>query len=1074
MNRKITLLILLLLIGVCNAFAQRTITGKVIDDAGEPVLGVTVSIKGTTVGTITALNGAYDLSIPANVTGDTIVFSYIGKLTVMEALRGRTSVDVVMHDDDVNVEEVVVTALGISRKEKTLGYAATKVDADDIVGARTSNVADALAGKVAGVQVAATSSNPGAVSNMIIRGYSSINGSNQPLYVVDGVPISNSQQDGIGGINVATSGISNISANDIESLTILKGAAATSLYGSRAANGVVLITTKSGKKNGEKNFTIEYNGSVMARQISYFPDLQNDFGQGWNGRQTYIENGSWGPRMDGSIQLFGPIYGGQQQYHTYDAKKNNITDLFDIGWSQAHSIALNGVSADNKMNYYISYAFNKDNGIFPGDCDVHKRNTIAFRTSYQATDWIKISSSVNFARIDNNTVDTDMGGAVDCLYETSRDVSLVDGKDLSNVFNTPAAYFTPYGVSNPYWMLENMVFKLNGKEIFGKLQADINPIKPLTFTYRFSFDYSDNDRKIGVPKIDLDDALMWDDKGYPYSSQNSAGAVYNSFGKRHEINHDFLANWAEKYMDGKLDISATAGVNVNERFAQNLSGQVSNLSITTGFWDLSNGAEKTTLTESESKRRLIGLFGNVTIGWNDLAYIEYSARNDWSSTLPKNSNSYFYQGITGSFLFSNLIPQNKILSFGKLRLAYGSTGNDASVYCTNDVFRQAFANAVYGYDVIKFPMNGVNAYMKESKAGNQELKPEMTHEFETGIDLQFYNGRFGVDFSFYKRNTKDQIFELPVDAATGYSEMYVNYGEVENKGVELVVNTIPLKAKGITWEFNFNFAKNKNKVISLPKELKEGKTMIYSFEAGTDGVFMYAEEGMPFGTLYTKLPTYDPQGNIIVDKSTGIPICTAKSEYTGKTVQPDFTAGATTSISWKGLSLSASLDVVKGGYMFSRTKEVMEFCGNSIMTMYNSRNPFIVPGSVVNVGSDDNPVYVENTTPISLTDASMQDYYGGGNTQGGERYLLPRSYLKLRNISLSYQLPRNIVHKVKLSDISVSLFCNNVFFWTAKENRYIDPENTSYDWKGDLAAQFGEEYSNPSCRVWGVNLNVKF
>ena len=309
MNRKLIMFLLLLFIGIGNAFAQRTITGKVTGDDGQPVLGATIAIKGSTVGTISGLDGSYSLTVPANV-GDTIVFSYIGKLTVMEPISGRSTISIVMHDDDVNVEEVVVTALGISRREKTLGYAATKVDADDITSARTSNVADALAGKVAGVQIASTSSNPGALSNMVIRGYSSINGSNQPLYVIDGIPVTNRSTTS-GEVTFATGGISNLSANDIESLTVLKGAAATALYGSRAANGVVVITTKQGKKAGDKNFSIEYDGTVKARRVSYFSDMQNEFGQGWNGNQTWIENGSWGPRLDGTkLRQLGwkPVY----------------------------------------------------------------------------------------------------------------------------------------------------------------------------------------------------------------------------------------------------------------------------------------------------------------------------------------------------------------------------------------------------------------------------------------------------------------------------------------------------------------------------------------------------------------------------------------------------------------------------------------------------------------------------------------------------------------------------------------------------------------------------------------------
>ncbi|MBO4371688.1 MAG: SusC/RagA family TonB-linked outer membrane protein, partial [Bacteroidales bacterium] len=881
-------------------------------------------------------------------------------------------------------------------------------------------------------------------------------------------------------VTLSAGGISNISANDIESLTILKGAAATALYGSRAANGVVVITTKQGKKGNGKNFTIEYDGTVQARRASFFADLQNDFGQGWNGRQTWIENGSWGPKLDGSPQLYGPVYNGQQLWHYYDAKKTNVSDFLETGWSQSHSLSINGISDDSKVNYYLSYSFNHDNGIMPEDKDVYNRNAIAYRTTYKANDWLKLSSSINFARSKTDGVATGQGvTAIDGLYELPRDVSIVDMKDLTNVFNTPTAYFTPYGITNPYWALNNFALELNSKEVFGKIQADINPIKQLTFTYRLSYDYSDYDLKVGLPKIAVDESLMWDDKGYAPSHMNQAGSVLGVYSKRAEINHDFLASWNDKYLDDKLDVSAMVGFNINQRNASSMGSKVNDLSIATGFWQLSNGATKEDMSEDQWKRRLMGVYSDITIGWNDLVYFGYSFRNDWSSTLPLDANSYSYQGITASFLFSNLIPKNNILTFGKLRLAYGTTGNDASPYYTEDSYVQAYADAYYGSSsVLQFPINGINAYQKSQIAGNGDLKPEMTHELEAGVNLQFYNGRLGVDVSVYKRNTENQIFSLPVDPATGYNRMNVNYGEVENKGIEIVLNTVPLKIQDFEWDLDLNFSKNYNKVLSLPKELEGGKTSLRSFGAGSDAVYMYAEEGEPFGVFYTYIPTYDNAGHIIVDE-TGMPILTKEIKKIDKTVQPDFTAGATTKFMWKGISLSAAVDISQGGYMLSRTKNIMEFTGNGIYTTYNDRNPFIIPNSVVFTGKDgEDAVYgtttFDNTTPLSMTGASIQNYFDKGGVVGGEHYLTPRSYVKIRNITLSYTLPSKWVKTIKLSGASVGVFCNNVFFWTAKENRFIDPENTSYAEYGDLSAQFGELYCNPSCRTWGMNLNVKF
>lgn len=980
---------------------------------------------------------------------------------------------ITLKPDTEILDEVVVTAMGISRSEKTLGYSATTVKSDEIVSARTTNVANALSGKVAGLQVSSTSSDPGSVSNIVIRGFSSINGDNQPLYVVDGVPLQNSLFSGTGQ-NVSTGGISNIASEDIESMTVLKGAAATALYGSRAANGVIQITTKSGKRGNNRNFSINYSGSLQARQVSYLPDMQNEFGQGWNGAQTFIENGSWGPALDGSMQVYGPIWNNQQLIHEYSAKKNNVKDFFDLGWSQNHTLSMSGISSDSKMDYYLSYSYANDDGIMPKDYDTYERNTIAFRSSYEATDWLKISSSVNFARSSIDAVGSFQGTSViDGLYEMSRDVSIVDMKDTSLAFNTPEAYFTPYGITNPYWSLENNYHHTSSKQIYGKLQLDIKPIKDLTLSYRMGFDYTDYDVKIGAPQIDLDDALINEDYGYAPSNMNQSGYVYTAYQRRYELNHDFLAHYAKTFFDRKLDVSVNLGMNMNERYRTGMTGQTDDLTFHSGFWDLSNGATKTTLEERQNKRRLVGAFGDVTLGWDDMIYVNLTARNDWSSTLPIDKNSFFYPGATLSWIFTKLIPENKVLSFGKIRLAYGKTGNDAAPYQTGVTYIQGTANGYYGADIAKFPMNGSNAFQASNTKGSSSLKPEMTSEFETGFNLQFFNGRIGIDATYYNRTTNDQIFTLPVDPSTGYSFMVTNFGKVRNSGIELVLNTVPVHTRNFRWDLDFNFAKNKNKVISLPESLEGGKVSIYSFSAGNDAIYMYAEEGKPMGQFYTYLPKYTEDGKPIVDAK-GQPILSTTVEDTGKNMNNDWSGGVNTAFTYKDFTLSAALDIRKGGYMFSRTKNLMQFTGNGVVTTYNGRRPFIIPNSVV---ENSDGTYSENTTPIRQHDGSYQDYYNNyGYGYGGEAYLLDRSFVKLRNISLTWNVPKKWVHAMSLSNIALTVFCNNVFTWTTSDNYYVDPESTTISqatW-GDLATQFGELYSNPSCRVFGCNLSFKF
>lgn len=1074
--RKFVLFSMILFTGFQLSAQNQRVSGTVTDPDGLPVVGATVIVAGSTSNAaLTEANGRYSIMVPAN---GNLQFSFLGLATRVVPVNGRSIIDVRMEAADaLAIENVVVTALGISRVEKTLGYSATTVSSEDIVTARTTNVANALSGRVAGVQVSTTSSDPGSVSNIIIRGFSSINGNNQPLYVVDGVPMQSNMLSGYGK-NVTTGGIANLSAEDIESMTILKGAAATALYGSRAANGVIQISTKSGKKGDGRNFSINYSGNVQLTQVSLLPEMQNQFGQGWNGAQTFIENGSWGPALDGSMQVYGPVWSHQQLLHEYSAKENNVRDFFELGVSQNHSVALSGVSEDAKMDYYGSFSYSKDDGIMPGDYDNFKRTTLAFRSSYQAVKWMKVSSSINFARNATDAVGTFQGTSViDGLYEMPRDVSIVDMKDTSSPFNTPEAYFTPYGITNPYWALENNYFHTDSKQIYGKVQIDINPIKELTLTYRMGFDYTDNDSKIGEPKINLDDLKINNDYGYAPKNMNQPGLVWASYGRRYELNHDFLAGYSNRFLDDRLEFGINIGANINERASTAMTAETSNLTFYSGYWQLNNGTTKVN-SEVQSMRRLVGLLGDVTVGWDDMIYLNLTARNDWSSTLPIGNNSFFYPGATLSWIFTELVPRNNVLSFGKLRLAYGKTGNDAEPYRTGINYVQGFADGYYGLDISRFPMNGANAFLASATLGSPSLGPEMTSEFEVGVNLQFFTGRLGIDAAFYNRVSNNQILALPVEPASGYSAMMSNFGQVRNRGIEVLLNTVPVRTKNFQWTLDLNFAKNNNMVVSLPETLEGGKVALPNrYAAGNDAVYMYAEQGKPIGQYYTYLPQYTDDGKLIVDMN-GQPVIGTEVEDTGKNMNNKWIGGLATALTWKSITLSAAVDIRQGGWMFSRTRNLMQFTGNGIETTYNGRNPFIIPNSVMEVknGAGEVTGYVENTTPIYPHNGSYQAYFDAGYGNGGNQFLVDRSFVKLRNISLTWDLPQKWVNAISLSGIALTAYCNNVFTWTASSNTWIDPESTTYSQSlsGDLGVQFGESYANPSSRIYGCNLSIKF
>lgn len=1088
--RKLFLLFISIIGVALSASAQgRSVSGVVVSgDDNEPIVGATVMVTGTTLGTTTDIDGKFQLSnVPASAK--TLRVSYVG-MTSQEVPITKGEIRIVLGLSSELLDEVVVTALGISRSEKTLGYAATQVNSEDIVAAQNTNVMQSLSGKVAGLQIQTTSSAPGSGTNVVVRGLGSVMGSNQPLYVIDGVPTASGDVN-TGGNRLAANGLANLSPDDIASVTVLKGAAATALYGSRAANGVIMVTTKTGKAGRQKNYTVTYSGNVAATMLADLPKWQNSYGQGWDGGQTFIENGSWGPKLDGSMQVYGPIYNYSQLIHEYSAKKNNVKDFFDTGFSQTHNVALSGVSDNEKMTYYMSYSYTGTDGIMPDDHDTYTRNSFSFRGSYQPENWFKLSSAVNFATFQTKAVSQDGPSTtlMSNVNQFARDISLVDMKDLKNVFNTPDAYFTPYGVTNPYWTLENNYNLTKGKQVFGRIQADIKPYDKLTLTYRFGFDYSDLELKDGSAEIHPDWSLINSDimnsngidyGGYVSNSMDNTGYVYNYFYRRHELNHDFMANWGDVFLNEKLDIRATVGLSLNERGNSYMEGERKNLAVYTGFWALGNGANFDTLRDYQSKRRSVGLYGDISIGWDEWLFLDVTARNDWSSTLPKENRSFFYPGVTLAAIFTKWIPENDILSFGKVRLAYGKTGNDASPYYVKTTFSSS-PSYVNGWTYLNFPIGGVNAFSLANTAGNNNLRPEMNTEFETGLNLRFFDSRLEIDAAYYNRITDGQILPLRIEDATGHTYQYVNFGKVRNRGVELMVNVTPVRTSKVRWDIGLNWALNRNKVLSLPGESGDTKVNLAGIGwGGKRSIQQYAEAGKPIGTIWSYIPQYvkdenSPHyGKMIVDNN-GMPVLSDELEYTGYDTNAKWTGGVNTSISAFGLTLSGQMDMSIGGHRYMAQCEGATFAGNGYNTIYNDRQPTVLPNTVV---SDGHGGYVENTTPIYSTQggsSTWQSYYTySTNGAGGYQYLINRSYAKLRNVSLTWDLPEKWVRACKLDKISLTVYGNNLLTITHKRNWFGDPEVTTGGNYDSSLGFGGTAAANPTYREVGMNLRVTF
>ena len=1074
-KRKSVLLLLLMLVCITGIVHAQNITGTVKDASGAPILGSTVTIKGTTLGTISDDKGNFSLKVPNGQKADTIVFSYLGKQTQTLAVDGKTVFNVVLQDEDVDVEEVVVTALGISKQHKAIGYSTVQVSGDELNEVKTNNPVAALAGKVAGVDIS-SNAGPGASQNVMIRGAASFS-SNQPLYVVDGIPLINADPNYTGdNLNNKAdfgSGINAVNPNDIESMTVLKGAAATALYGSRAANGVVLITTKTGKNTGGK-MTLTYDGSINLKRVGVIAKSQEEFGQGWGYSYATEENGNWGPKYTDLPQSWGYVVDNSQQVANFSYLEDRIRDFYEIGFGNSHTISASG--GNENTNYYFSVANDHENGVTPGDYDTYNRTTISTRANHRWKN-LTVGSSINFSNEKTNAIPTGQGAisVTQDIWDNPNNISLVDLKDMDNIFNQASNFYTLYGY-NPYFILETNRADMHRNKFYGKFQADYQIYKDLKFTYRFGGDVENTlmESHIGIITFE---------KGSPqdvYGGTTKPGEYYKEKRSRYEINNDLFFTY-NRALTEDLNINAILGLNIMETQANYISGSLKELDVA-DFYNFRNGTSDATTVEAFSKKRHTGLFLNVDLDWKRMVYLTLTARNDWTSTLPSDNNSYLYPGATLSWVFTELGGDHHFgpLTFGKLRASFGMTGKDASPYYVYDIYAKS-STYNYGYPGVNsfgFPINGVSSWNLSNMMGNPDLKPEMTREFEFGLELNFFNNRISFDGDYYNKFTKDLISELNVDYSTGYTYTMANLGDVRNQGYELNLSGYPIDKNNFKWKLTANFSQNFNKVERL--ELDE------VYLSGFSGCGIYAVEGKAIGQFKTTTAEYvENNGNkYVVVSDNGRPAVSANEVYVDKDVNEKFRAGLTSRWEYKNFALEATLDFHYGGYFYSKTKSYLGWTGAGYETVENDRNPFVYPNSVVQcleadsefsvvTTNDDGETvtkyYKTNTTPIS---GSQLPYYYSEGADSFNTSIIDRSYLKLRNVMFSYTLPSSLISKLKLKEVRVSANVGNILLWTPKENCYVDPEVSTFN--NGIKSKFGEYMTNPSNQVYTFGLSVKF
>ena len=1055
--KKLTYLLLCLVLGIGLATAQtRKVTGTVISaEDSEPIIGASVIVKGTTTGTVTDFDGAFSLDVPSSAK--TLVISYVGMIArevpVQDVLR------VVLQSGTQNLEEVVVTAIGMKKQEKALGYASSTVKSDDLVAAKSGSVMSGLSGKVAGVNIS-NSGGTGSSQKVIVRGISSFS-ANQPLYVVDGVPIMNDFSGSgteSGALNNTVdfgNSANDINPEDVESVTVLKGASATALYGSRAANGVIMITTK---RAGAEKLTVTYDGSFMGSNVLRVPQTQDRFGQGWPDWSP-MENGSWGPVLDGREHAWGAFSDGTKGNLTpltkpFSYVKNNMRDFYQNGFEANNNVSIR--MGNDKLGLVASYGNVSSTGVMPMNSDKYQRNTISLRGNAK---YKRFYSEVNFnyVRKDVTRPSTGQGGDGATMFQEilqhATDVDISSMADYNNPYYNMDNFYTAYA-TNPYWVLANNQNKFQDDRIYGKIEMAFDIMDGLKAVGRFGGDFSNSRQRKWNQKATYAPG-SWSDLG----GKNPEAGTYTERTEYYgQIDATAYLN-ADYKIGEDISLGGVVGWNLNQRNMSYLNSYLYGLQQE-GWFSLANGADKP-LTESyRESRRLVGLFAQAEFGFKNYWFVNASIRNDWSSTLPVGKNSFFYGGLNTSLIVTDLFTdlQSDVLNFLKIRAAWGKTGNDAPIYRTSAYYIPTQISM--GFGDLYLPINSVMGMTESNRLPNTDLKPEITTEWELGLTTHLFNNRINLDFAYYNKDTKDQIISAALAPETRYTSMTRNVGKINNHGVEVALNLIPVQVKDFEWELGVTFTKNWSEVKELWGDVQE-----YVLKSGYSVDFV-AEVGQPLGVFKVPKVATTDDGKTIVT-SAGLPqIASGEKEVVGSSA-PNFLMGFNTRFTWKDFSLSAVFDWRDGGYFYSYTSQLLTFAGNSTMTAYNDRQSFVIPNSVKVVNGE----YVENNIPV--TRSNMYNYWNNAsNSAQYKNWVLPKDYFKLREITLSYNFPKRIMKKTPLTALQVSLIGRNLFMWTPKKNNFVDPESTNYG--NDIYSELGEFASAPTTRTFGGGVKVTF
>jgi TonB-linked SusC/RagA family outer membrane protein len=914
---------------------------------------------------------------------------------------------------------------------------------------------------VAGAQITSSSGAPGASNKVIIRGFTSLSGGNNPLYIIDGVPINNSftGSTGLNGASDFGNRVNDLNPEDIQSVTVLKGAAASALYGSRAAAGVIIITTKKGKEG--VGAEISFASSLVFDEVLKLPTFQNERGQGFYGSTTdwLNENTSWGSEFTGELQPWGRVINNEQRVKPFVALPDNVKEFFEIGQTFTNSISMNG--GNENSTYYLSYSNVDADGIMPTDVDTYVRNTLSLRGSARLTDKIRSSGSFNYVRTETSFVPTGQGATVyNNVLQTPRDIPLLELENLDNPFNTPEGYYSEFTV-NPWFVLKEYNSDAVIDRMFGNAEVTFTATDWMSITGRVGSDVTRTVWEQSTPVLEISGVNAPNSSAGSYSIQN----LYTR-----EFNTDLIVNFNKK-ISTDLGFSGLLGWNVNQRESESQFSQINDLVIP-GFYNLSNTSASPQSNTTFLKRRLMGVYAQADFSFRDYLFLTLTARNDWSSTLPEGNRNFFYPAVNVALdLTSALDIESNTLSYLKLRSAWAQVGKDADPYSVQSVFVQAahtdgFINLNAPYE------QAIPAFEVSNVIGNPNLQPEISTEYEFGVDVRFLDNRLGLDATYYNRKVEENILTVPQAASTGFTSQVLNIAELRNEGLELLLTAIPVRTNDFQWNISVNWSKNDSEIIDLggPDQIAVG---------GLGGNSLIARVGGPAFEIEGNAPLLTSEGQVIVDGS-GAPRADPEKQIMG-TTQYDWIGGITNRIRWKGISLSGTFDFRKGGILYSRTASLGYFAGTAPQTLYNDRRPFIVPNSVIQVVDEDNnpvvdedgnPVYTENTQQISHFNTNMQNFWSQGGFDLDRSFFVQKDFVKLRELVIAYSLPVSILDRTPFSKAEISFIGRNLILWVPDENVFIDPEQTTFG--TDINSEFGEFGATPTTRSYGVNLRLTF